>query len=663
MLARRHHTLAAGLVLAGLLTAVLTVPAAAQAPTVMVDAPEPLVDQTAARPVGSTVTLHYTGVDEDGPGGRPVRYRFLFERAWVDELGGYVGTRADYESYRDELVAFVDSSWSPWLPYHAESEQRRLTFPDLPARDDQDRLIFYLFAVQVMDTTGVVSLEREYGHQVVNFYVSSSVSPLVTVEEPYLGVFEFTGTSGSVYEDIVPGQELNFAWTATAAPYGSDIAAARWGWDVADPGDPNDPGWAVPPGDLPENWEAPPQTFSSGNHTLTIQVWDVLDNLTQATFVLSVVPIPDPAYQLPLLLVDDVLDRDSNAWPSEDGAIVYDNDVYRDAFWESVLDGPGGVVGFDPAQHVVDGEVDELAFRDLVNFRCVLWTARYTSAFASIIGREFRPDPGEPAPYNWLGAYQVLAGNLMLVGSRNENAFLAETSYTLPVVLDDATYPWRWNGLTAIDQMSPPGYQICGGGPVGAQDRRRECVGTKGVRLDPDFTDRYMAGSAAFEDTILTEPLIDWRDADALYVDDLQTFPFGGSDEFYDTNISPCEFAVTPQDCDGEPCAEPMFRAYSRLDWNRDRHQAQGDDAWPIPYFTPEELQDICGDLALDGSSEATLTDGVPVGFFAHKTESTKPSGRADVVWGFDPYRFDHAAMTEAVRWVLGEHFGLDLRP
>jgi hypothetical protein len=33
------------------------------------------------------------------------------------------------------------------------------------------------------------------------------------------------------------------------------------------------------------------------------------------------------------------------------------------------------------------------------------------------------------------------------------------------------------------------------------------------------------------------------------------------------------------------------------------------------------------------------------------------------VVWGFDPSRFARADMQDAIRWVLGGHFGLTSRP
>ncbi len=39
-----------------------------------------------------------------------------------------------------------------------------------------------------------------------------------------------------------------------------------------------------------------------------------------------------------------------------------------------------------------------------------------------------------------------------------------------------------------------------------------------------------------------------------------------------------------------------------------------------------------------------------------------KPVQRADVYWGFDPYRFDNEGTKKAIRWVL-EYFGLTINP
>ena len=104
-----------------------------------------------------------------------------------------------------------------------------------------------------------------------------------------------------------------------------------------------------------------------------------------------------------------------------------------------------------------------------------------------------------------------------------------------------------------------------------------------------------------------------------------------------------------------------MFRAYSRFDWIKDLHVASGDNAWPRPMLAGEDLLIACGRHALDTGTGRTRTTGQIVGFITHKLEATKPRQVGDVVWGFDPYRFDHSEIRQAIYWILGEHFGLDL--
>ena len=77
------------------------------------------------------------------------------------------------------------------------------------------------------------------------------------------------------------------------------------------------------------------------------------------------------------------------------------------------------------------------------------------------------------------------------------------------------------------------------------------------------------------------------------------------------------------------------------------------------------ELDEGCGPLALEpyeGLAQGTaVTNGRVFGYLSYKMMPDKPSPSADVYWGFHPYRFDHAGMTEVIRWVLGEHFGLTM--
>ena len=55
-------------------------------------------------------------------------------------------------------------------------------------------------------------------------------------------------------------------------------------------------------------------------------------------------------------------------------------------------------------------------------------------------------------------------------------------------------------------------------------------------------------------------------------------------------------------------------------------------------------------------------TQGKIFGFFSYKMTGDKPGGSPDVFWGFDPYRFDHDKIQDAIRWVLSLNFGLNVK-
>jgi hypothetical protein len=100
----------------------------------------------------------------------------------------------------------------------------------------------------------------------------------------------------------------------------------------------------------------------------------------------------------------------------------------------------------------------------------------------------------------------------------------------------------------------------------------------------------------------------------------------------------------------------------TRFGWIDEAQAAAGNPDWPAPEYSGTELLDICGSLAFAAADEMRA-EAVDIGFFAHKPVADKPSQKADVIWGFDPYRFDNEEVREAIRWVLGEHFGLTMIP
>jgi hypothetical protein len=657
-------------------------------PSIFVDRP-PLFDYLEAQPMPPTLSFGFTGIDPDGTTGAPTQWRFLWKYARYDDPGSplgysYCNTWYQYSQLGDELISFQDSVWSSWIPYEADPLNRTITFPQQPMYDQNGLRIYYLFALQAMDEAGAVSLDLAYGQNVHNVYISTSLAPELTVYEQYLGTEVAVGINNLVNYEIVAGQPLNFSWYATAEAYFGEVVAYQYGWDIVDPADPNDPGWAVAPGDTPAHLYAPERTFSNGDHTFVVQCWDNSDQMTRITYLLSVVPIPDPSMQYPLLLIDDVVDQNSNAWPAADG-IPLDNDVFRDSFWEDVLTGSGGVLGFEWSRDVVDTESQPLTYRDLVDYKAVLWTTRY--AAISFIAQTFQPAPDGSQPFNWLDAYQQRVGNVFMAGSRAMNEFIESRNWMIPWVFDTdelnlecggnlytvgfgtevrrglLRYPYRAMGIAMLDQVTPRYnvYGQCGLGSTGNTARNPACVGVKALLLDADFKADHVLGGV-FPDTIFTETTIDWKDTAEAYRDSLQSYSWG-NDEFYDGNITDRATAWSPQDCDGSPCLEPMFHIYSRFDWVDDLHTTAGDPDWPHNIFDVPELASRCGIHALDGSYDNSLTTDHTLGFVSHKYDATKPSGVGDVMWGFDPYRFGHDEITGAIHWVLGEHFGLVMRP
>ncbi len=672
-------------------------------PTVDILGPQVVRAQTSFARLPRVATFTFRGTDPDFVSGMPTKVRYLWKPAL--RAGTYITDQTGYDQFAEQLISFEDSLWSPWLRYDPEDETRRITLPDLTPSNE----VYYFFAMQVQDTAGAVSIDRNYGVQVANVRISATLSPALWVGERYLGRFgPATGVNNERSFDVAAGQQLEFRWGATAQDYAGLITSYRYGWNVGDFDDPADPGWALQPGTSPQHLRTPPGTsFASGVHQLVVQVRDNSNQVARWLINLNVVPVPDPTDQAPLLLVDDVDDRGSNAWQG------LDVDGRRDAFWAEVIGNPGGVAGWNPFQHVIDTRADKLTYRDAVAFRSLVWKIRYSGAF-SLVGEEFRPafvdNFGDADKYVWLIPYQQGVGNVLYAGAAALTSHLSVGSavFEMPVVFQSregdragttmvgtarvrrgfgyteegdqriwsgpTRYPFEVMGISVLDIMSVGRYYEYGIGQAGSLDarRRRRCVGLKGLQVDPTFKANYFAAGNLFAETIWTDPNFnlgshDHNPATNPYIIDANYT--WGEDEFYNADVvgrgTPFDIQSGPAwGCDG-PCVETIFRSISRFDWARmKRLEADATDTWPIGYFGgagQPTLTNVCGTRALAVNNLTALTNDRIVGFIARKTAANKPSRAGDVVLGFDPYRFDHAQMTRVIRWVLGEHFGLDM--
>lgn len=671
----------------------------------------PRLDQGEAQRAPATINIGWDGYDEDLDNHLPTRVRYLWREA-VAEDGTLIDVWDRYRTYYDELINFDSPDWSAWFAYDPMEENRQVSFPNLPIGG------YYLFAVQVADTAGAVSVGRGYQEQVAHLFTATGFKPLINMQEPFIA-----GLRHNLDIQIAAGQPLNFSWTVDASSYNGNIVSMQHGWDLLSPDDPaDDPRWSVPPGTAEANRIAEEQTYQNGAHTFWLRVIDDSNQVTIFRLNLEVIEYVDYEQQAELLVIDQVIDTNSTDWRDCENRFA-DWGFYRNAFWQFLENGPGGVSGL-----VWDSEEDDwrddgeiVIYSDIVGYKAVLCYAY--SAFSQSMFQNFRPDAAGDK-YVWLRPYQERGGNLFLVGANSMLSFLRThnyPAYMLPIIftsternwvaqnaqtfttgfgeteLTDGTevprgptmYPYLVAGISALSFTAPANQNIYGvAQPAANAMRRTDCVGLKGLVLDDAFRNEHAIGPGVVADTIMTNPCIDWRDRAADSRGELGIVTNGflwRDDEFVDADISQRGTQFQKQVCDdaeqGSPdgmCIEPMWRGYARFDWLREYKRAQGDPFWPNsgtdPAYSPDALDDTCGQSGsyaltswYDTAADSILirgsarTNGQVFGYFSYKMTADKPSGKADVFWGFDPYRFDHEEMKKAVRWVLGSHFGLQV--
>lgn len=645
----------------------------------------PNMGGTSAVTVPTTFKVYVDATDPDDPHLRPWKYRYLWIPAEAAD-GTAIYTKYAYEQNRDELITWDSPLWSQWELYPESGDAPALIFTGLTHYQA------FLLALQVMDRDGAVSTELDYQQEVANVLVSEyAFRPLVKLTEFYLG----TASNQAPSDQVASGQPLNFSWIANADAYNGSIASYQYGWNVLDVSDPNDPGWAIAPGVTPEHLYAPERIFTSGGlNRFVLRVEDSCGTVVIYRWTLDVIPFVAYEDQYPLLLIDQVVDDSTGRWEDQTG-VALDDEAYRNAYWH-FLDGAGGVAGFDWDDDRVDhSQAGQVEYSDLVAYKAVLCYARMHSQ--QYLMQEFRAE-NDVDKYVWLTPYQQRGGNFFLVGDTSLDSFIeSKPNYYVPTVFDSTEpdlngyetsfgtkilpdgsevargplmYHYDAVGISALDWSTSGSKTIYGRNRVATEDRDVQCAGLKGLVLDPGFESRHLAGSGDIADTLYTDVDIDWHDYQDQLSGTLELasggFPFLG-DEFVDANISSRTTPILPQECAEGPgglCIEPMFTGFARFDYLREQEWAAGNTGWPGNEFSANDLGEYCGPLALteyEGIPNAgARTNGQTYGFLSHKMVGEKESGRADVYWGFDPYRFDHQESQKAIRWVL-DYFRLEV--
>ncbi len=183
----------------------------------------------------------------------------------------YADTRNAFRNNLEFLVSFDDSLWSEWEPYDTNDDTRRISLPDQlqtepdPFNGGQERKIFYAFAMQVRDTAGAVSIGRTYGTSRWPTWASPrACRPPCGSSSASSASTRARASTCSPTSTSPPARSWNFSWTADASDYAGEIVSYRYGWDVSDVFDPNDPNWALLPGNSAQHRRSQPISFAQG---------------------------------------------------------------------------------------------------------------------------------------------------------------------------------------------------------------------------------------------------------------------------------------------------------------------------------------------------------------------------------------------------------------
>lgn len=103
------------------------------APSIYVSFPTGILKEQFFR-APPTATLGWTGEDSDFEIGVPTKVRYMLKEA-VDPLtGSSIETPQEFNAAKDRVILFSDPTWSDWVPYLPNSEDRRVVFQDITAQ-------------------------------------------------------------------------------------------------------------------------------------------------------------------------------------------------------------------------------------------------------------------------------------------------------------------------------------------------------------------------------------------------------------------------------------------------------------------------------------------------------------------------------------------------
>lgn len=626
------------------------------APTVNITLPSS-VPSNSCRAAAQVMTFGWRGSDSDALSGEPTHVRYLLLPA-QQENGNCLTEKMFSEAQEgvdgaEPYITADNPNWSEWVAYDAPDEAGlRVT---LPRKDEGET---FLFAVQVRDIAGAVTPTFRWNRNVRHVKISTAIYPSLIVNETFLGTVLGVSTGTIKPFDITPGQPLNFSWIATAEEYAGIIEAYRYGWDVADPNNPNDEGWAVGWGNGIA-WRRASNQFEEGTHFFTVQTRDNSGTISRLTYILTVVQTPAYEDQRPLLFVDDwrELNRPDPL------------DVQWDEQWMNMLD--GRVDGFVPTTDVLEASVDAqiLTFETIAKYKGVIWYSN-PDAF-SFFHRVLAPESRLVPRYNWVEVYQAKIGNLFMVGPGVMGNAIETTGqgWVYPLIFDASAFPplgfgtrlapdgtrtnvglerWPYTAwcLESVDRVRPAIGSVFGEHDrQGVQIRSKNCDGLYVAELTEDFKNTYPAAT----DVRNLDPAPERIDQNPLYR--------VTAEEFYNVNATSRTIGLFPRGCQTS-----MFRWIARRDyeeWYEDHYfpSVYPDSTIDIPPIVPDDSLNC-----LPRFTGGTPFNLAPTGIASSVYSDVKRvRGSQDFLWGFHPLSFEPDDVEAAVHWILGDNWELDV--
>ncbi len=379
--------------------------------------------------VGPTITVAWDGVDPDSPDPKKKPTGYIYRMLNLSTLHPFVSIL----HATPDVLFRQDGVDSVWTYQKADTLQKTFF---LSTGDN------YVFGIRAVDIAGGVEPIMEFGRNSFKFQSQAQAgSPKLTITEPSLGSFNFSGFATPAPADVPVGAQLRFKWTASAEGYGGTIDGYSWGVDIPDldregPGS----GWSGW-GSITNNF-TPIVYTGPGVHVLYVRARDVSGTITLGSIILNVIDFP---LDREILFVDDSYDA------------TFPRDSENDAFWKSLFDDSGRFSATEFFKFESHGPDDRLSqfpapppLPDMGRYRLQVWDVRAGGTGGVALTKETAID-------KHLGAYLNAGGKVWISGTETVAAMLPVGSgipdFNYPHTVDPGTFPWDFLKLytTKID--------------------------------------------------------------------------------------------------------------------------------------------------------------------------------------------------------------------